>query len=555
MTRDNGDSAWDTLGAYAQVVRRRAWVVALFVILVPLTAIIVSRLQDPVYEASAKVLVSQQNLAATLANVPNTQPNSDPVRFLQTQARLARTTEVARAAIATAKSSNMNTDQFLGSSAVVAETDSDLLVFSARSRVPAAAAILANAYARSYTRYRNALDTAPLQRALITIAGRLDALRQAGKTNSALGASLLDKQQQLQTIEALKTDSATLVEPASAATTAKIKPQTSKNAQLALVFGLFVGLGLAFLVEALDRRLRSPRDIAERLQLPILGRIPQLSKRDGLPALTQPSGPHADAYRMLQMNLEFATVDRKVRTVMVTSAMEGEGKSTTAANLAITLARAGRSVVLVDSDFLRPSQADLFSVRASPGLIQVARHDAELGRALARIRLPDSTAEGTRPVPPAGRLAVMPAPNREQASIDRRTKRPETRGLLRLLATEEAPLGSTEVMVGGELRRILDQLRTEADLVIIDAPPLGTSITLWLSSLVDGVLVIANARVLRERMLDELVDSLSGLPSAKLGLVLTAMDPHDHSGYAYRKPVHQHANTEDGSAAASDRGS
>ncbi len=551
MTHDGGDSAWDTLAAYAQVVRRRAWVVALVVVLVTLTAVVVSRLQDPVYEASAKVLVSRDSLAASLADVPDTASRSDPERFMQTQARLARTTEVARRALTATNPTNMSAEEFLRSSAVRAETDSDLLVFSAQSRAPAAAVILADAYASSYAQYRNKLDSAPLQRALSTIKGRLGALQRGGDTDSALVTSLRDKQQQLQTIEALKTDSATLIEPASGAS--KIKPQTSKATQLALVFGLFAGLGLAFLLEALDRRLRSPDDIPERLQLPTLGRIPRLAKHVNLPTMTQPSGPQAEAYRMLRMNLEFATADRKVKTVMVTSAVAGEGKSTTAANLAITLARAGRNVVLVDADFLRPSQAAMFSVAARPGLVQVVKRDAELARALTRIRLPESANEGTAPAPSPSLVALASPPSRGRQSADRRAKPQEPNGVLRLLATELAPLDSTEVMVGGELQRILDQLGKDADIVIVDAPPLGTSITLWLGSLVDGVLVVANSQLLRERMLDELAHSLDELPSAKLGLVLAGIDSYPHSGYSYRKPAHEDVPTEEPSVAASDR--
>jgi uncharacterized protein involved in exopolysaccharide biosynthesis len=86
MARETGDSAWDTLTAYGQVVRRRIWVVLGVAIVIPLVAVFVSKLEDPVFEASANVLVSRENVAATLAGVPDTLVNSDPVRFMQTQA-------------------------------------------------------------------------------------------------------------------------------------------------------------------------------------------------------------------------------------------------------------------------------------------------------------------------------------------------------------------------------------------------------------------------------------------------------------------------------------
>jgi tyrosine-protein kinase len=535
MARETGDSAWDTLTAYGQVVRRRIWVVLGVAIVIPLIAVFVSKVEDPVFEASANVLVSRENVAATLAGVPDTLVNSDPVRFMQTQAGLARTTEVAQEALGVTNPSNITARELLGASSVRAEPDSDLLVFSTQAPLESDAIALANAYARSYTQYRNALDNASLRRALASVTQRINALNRAGEGDSALSSTLLDKRQQLQTIEALRTNSSTLVQPAVEA--AKISPQTAKRAQLALVFGLFAGLGLAFLLEASDKRLRSPDDIPARLQLPILGRIPPQSKREQLAAMTRPSGPLAEAYRMLRLNIEFATADRNVRVLMVTSAMEGEGKTTTAANLALTLARAGRNVVLVDADFLRPSLAEVFSVSATPGLVQVARREAQLARALTKVIMPNPVVEEARGALERAPLTLMSPVERRRAVTDRTEDMPEPSGQLRLLTTEEAPLDSTEAMVGSELPRILSELETDADLVIVDAPPLGTSVTLWLGSLVDAVLVVANAELLRESMLDELVHSLDELPGEKLGLVLTAVDWYARRGYGYRRPA------------------
>ena len=502
-----GDSAWDTLTAYAGVVRRRVWVIALVAIAIPLAVIGLSRLEDPVYEASAEVLVSRENLAATLVNVPDTLVGSDPVRFMQTQARLARTAEVVKKTLNAANPSFMSPGEFLGSSGVRAETDSDLLVFSAQSPVSQEAVVLANAYARSYVRYRNALDTAPHRRALDAVGDRVNDLRRAGDTDSALYATLVESQQQLQTIVALKTDSATLVQPADEAT--QISPQTAKRAQLALVFGLFAGLGIAFLLEASDRRLRSPRDIPQRLKLPILGRIPRSVTMERLPAITLPGGLEAEAYRILRMNIERANEDRDVRSMMLTSAVAGEGKSTTAANLAVTLARAGRNVILVDADFLRPSQAGYFSIAARPGLVQVVTREVEPAEALVRIGPPFGMTEGRR-----GRL--LGTESFECAGIDAAThthvsgrspadaaapERDRARLGERRLARAGDGARTTRLHRGDggtELRELLAQLEADADLVIVDAPPLGTSVTLGLASLVDGVLVVANAEMLRE---------------------------------------------------------
>lgn len=540
MTRD-GESAWDTLTAYARVVRRRVWVIVLVAIAVPIVVVGLSKLEDPVYEASADVLVNRENLAATLANVPDTLVGTDPVRFMQTQARLARTAEVVETTLDAKNPAFITPGEFLGNSSVATEPDSDLLVFSVRSPVAAHAATLADSYARSYVAYRNALDTAPHRRALDAATKRIAALRRAGETDSALYASLVETQQQLQTIVALKTNSATLVQPALGAT--QISPQTGKRAQLALVFGLFAGLAIAFLLEASDRRLRSPRDIPDRLKLPILGRVPRSATPDRLPSVTDPSGALAEAYRILRMNVEFASESHNVRSILMTSAVAGEGKSTTAANLAVTLARAGRNVVLVDADFLRPSQADYFETASRPGLLQVVTGESDLSDALIRIGPPFDTrrTEAARRTPGRVTRSGVGAPLTLTSPAERRRThlhRSETptsaaNGVLRLLPTEQAPLDSTEAMIGNELRELLERLEAGSDLVIVDAPPIGTSVTLGLATLVDRVVVVANAELLREAMLDDLVHSLDELPGEKLGLVLTAVDRIPGQGYGY----------------------
>jgi polysaccharide biosynthesis transport protein len=522
----NEESAWGTVAAYVGVLRRRAWIVVLVAVGVPAIAVAYSLTQPDVYEASSKVLVSRENLAATLSGVADTAPSADPKRFIETQRRLARTGGVAARTVQAAGSST-TAGEFLRSSNATSALDSDVLTLSAQSRRAAEAVALANAYAKTFVSYRNDLDTAPIRRALASVQTRIRALRRAGETTTPLANSLRDKQQQLQTIQALKTNSVTVVEPAREA--AKIAPQTRKAGELALIFGLFLGVGLAFVREGLAGRLRSPDEIAERLELPILGRIPQSEHNDPLPPLTNPASRHADAYRMLRMNLQFASASREVRTLMVTSATAGDGKSTTAANLGITMAQAGRDVVLIDADFLRPSLADVFSLPSGPGLIDVLKQKATLDGALVHVLR--ALTQATTPLPTVRRTAA----GRQR---DRVIGYTGNRGQLRVLTTKTAPIEWSETLVEEEFRRVLAEAESGVDLVIVDAPPLGTSVTLWLGSLVDSVLVVANTRSMREPTLDELAQFLDELPAEKLGLVLT------HVASAGRRKVYADSPTE-----------
>jgi len=513
-----------TLRDYLRVVRRRKWIILQAVILVPLAAVLFSLRQERMYQASAEVLLSQQNLAAALTGTTSATPTQQADRVAQTQADLARVPEVASRTLSAVGIQRSAID-FLDHSSVTAKQNADLLAFTVTDHSPELAATLASAYAKQFVAFRQELDTASLVRARTEVRTRIRGLEKAGLTRTPLYASLVDKDQQLATLEALQTSNASVVRTADHAV--QVQPRPVRNGILGLALGLVLGLGLAFLWEALDTRVRSTEEISERLDLPLLARLPvpprQMRRDDRLVMLAEPRGDQAEAFRMLRTNLEFVRLGHDVRTIMVTSAVEQEGKSTTVANLAVALARAGQRVALVDLDLRRPFLDHFFDLRYRPGLTQVALGQTRLDDALIPIAITDATDRRPR---------VENGNGNGSGNLTVRSAASLATGGLRVLVSGPLPPNAGEFVGSDALAHILGELRERFDTILIDAPPLlQVGDPLALSAHVDALFVVTRMNVVRRPMLAEMRRLLDTAPARKLGFVLTGAEGEDGYGY------------------------
>lgn len=503
-----------TLRDYLQVVRRRKWVILLAVVAAPLAAVALSLRQEPLYRASAEVLLSRQNLATTLTGAQDPTAYLQAERFAQTQADLAQAPEVARRTLERLEIIDRSPAELLRTTSVTAKPNADLLVIRVTDPSATLAAQLASEYARQYTEYRKELDTSALERARLEVEKQIASL---GDTRSALYASLVEKKQQLRTMEALQTSNAFVIRSAEDAK--QVQPRPVRNAAMGLFLGLLAGLALAFLWEALDTRVRSAESVAEHLGLSLLARLPapprRVSSANRLVMLHEPNDEQAESFRMLRTNLEFANLERGARTIMVTSAVQGEGKSTTVANLAVALARAGRHIVLVDLDLRRPSLHRFFDLRNRPGLTQVALGRAKLEEATVSIDL--TPYGGERPAP-----------------LVRQNGNGRVPGTLEVLGTGPLPPNPGEFVGTRALSEILAQLASRAHLVLIDAPPLlSLGDSLALTAKVDALFVVSRLKVVKRQLVDELKRVLETCRADKLGFVVTGAESDHGYGYGY----------------------
>jgi non-specific protein-tyrosine kinase len=283
-----------------------------------------------------------------------------------------------------------------------------------------------------------------------------------------------------------------------------------------------LGVGVAFLWNALDTRIRGANEVADRLGLPLLARVPEpprrLRNQRKLVMLEEPECAQAEAFRMLRTNLEFANLERGARSIMVTSGLEEEGKSTTVSNLAVAFARTGKHVALVDLDLRRPAIARFFDLVGRPGLTDVALEHVSLDDALATIPVTTPHDEAGRS---NGRMQFH-----GNVGIE---------GLLEVLPTGPLPPDAGEFIQSRVVADIIRELTARADIVLIDAPPmLHVGDPMALTAKVDAVVLVSRLNVLRWPMVSEVRRMMSNSPAVTLGFVLTGAggdESYETAGY------------------------
>ena len=277
--------------------------------------------------------------------------------------------------------------------------------------------------------------------------------------------------------------------------TSAVTPQVPLNLAVGLVAGLALGILIAVLRSVLDTKIRSKEDVAVVTGLPVLGVI----GRDGgagvrpLVAVQDPGSPLVEAYRVLRTNLRYVDVGDGLTSVVVTSAGPGEGKSTTAANLAIVMADAGRRVALVDADLRKPSVAGKLGVEGGVGLSDVLIGQVSLEGALQQWG--------------KNQLFVLPA--------------------------GRVPPNPSELLGSSAMEKVLEALSGVFDYVIIDAPPaLVVTDAAVLSRSTGGVLVVAASGRVGRVELGGAVESLRKVGGKVVGVVVTMVPTKGPDTYA-----------------------
>ena len=270
-----------------------------------------------------------------------------------------------------------------------------------------------------------------------------------------------------------------------------VLPRRALNYQLALLIGLGLGAGLAVLVGRIDDTVKTPDDVAQLLGLPFLGMVPAVdpdrTPEPGprLAVAREPQSAVAEAYRVVRTNLIFSTAAKRGRVVVMSSSSPGEGKTTTLANLAVSLAQNGARVLAIDADLRRPTLHAHFGLESAEGLAEVL------------------AAAEPRPLP----LRETDVPG------------------LRLLSSGRIPENPAELLGSDSLRGLLEAERARYDWILIDAPPiLAMADAPILSALADGLVMVVWSEHCTRPALKRALEQVRGVGGKLTGVVLNKVD-------------------------------
>jgi capsular exopolysaccharide synthesis family protein len=480
--------------SFLGVLRRRLWLLMLCLVIGGGVAYGVSHSQQKQYSATASLLFQQNQLSQELFGFTSSTP-VDPTTQAATNITLVSQPGVA---VAAARQLGTTPATLGGTVAVAAAGASDVVNVVATDPSPTRAAKIANAYATAFIKYRQSSDRSQIVEAATQLQRQITRLEsnQAASSTPAGASNLRDLRTRLSQLEVLTSTQTGDVQLAQAALIppAPSSPSPPKDAALGLIAGLLVGAAAIFVIERLDRTVRDSDEARRITRLPLLGVIPSsraLSR--GRLSTAQGPSPELETFSLLRTQLQYFNVDREIRSVLISSAAPGDGKSTVALNLARAAAAASDSrVLLVDADLRRPAVAANAGVAQAPGLSELLTHNVAIEDVV------QSSREDLQPQGGASKFDIL------------------TSGAI--------PPNPAQLLESRGLQTVLEELHARYDFVVIDAPPTSVvSDAIPLMSEVSGVVVVVRIGQTRRDGLRNLRDQLSSLDVNVLGFVANDM--------------------------------
>jgi polysaccharide biosynthesis transport protein len=516
MTPAEDTSQGATLRDYLAVVWRRKWLVLLVVVVATGVAYGLSAMQTSMYSASTQLIYANSvDLANPLAGTTYVDPTQRTVELESVGAVIASPELMKRAdeLIVKALGPEALEAGYTVSSEVVAgsgqsgtgTTYSSVVAVTGESSDPQLAAVAADKYSAAFISLRKEQQVDQLDRAISAVTTSLKVMTTETEKTSSDYILLQQRLHDLQILKSTADGGFRVIVPAEVPTS-PYSPKPLRSAAIGLALGLFVGLGLAFLLEVLDTSVRTDEDVAELLGQPVLARIPRISRRlldeSALVTITDPDGVSAEAFRMLRANLAYMSVDGEVRSVMLTSCLQGEGKSVTLANLAVALALGGRKVIVMDADLRRPRMHKYFGLANERGVSTVVTGQTELSDSLQAV-------------------SVVPASGDNGGLLGAWAAGSDAKLRLYVLTSGPSTPNPGEIVSSRSIGDVIEALLAQADIVLIDSPAmLAVGDTPALADKVEGLLFLVEPDVVQKHTLVRAREQLDKLPCKLLGVIV-----------------------------------
>ncbi|HEX7974700.1 MAG TPA: polysaccharide biosynthesis tyrosine autokinase [Anaerolineales bacterium] len=518
----------DDLRRYLALLWHWAWLLVLATLLAGGAAYLVSSRMTPIFQASTTILVNEApaTRSADYASVLTSQ------LLTQTFSQMITKQPVLEGVIQRV-GLNVTVERLRGAIQVQPVKDTQLIEIKVESTDPSQAAAIANAVVAVFSEQNQALQASRYAASKQSLQDQLDQMNQKIQANAdsikALGtdpanqaerdrleanqaqyqqvyASLLQSYESVRLAEAQTTSNIVAAEPATPPRY-PIRPRILMNTALAAAVGLLLAMGLIFLIEALDDTLRDPDDVARYLGVPVLGLIAahDTNKYSQPISSAQPRSPVSEAFRSLRTNIQFASVDRPIHTLLVTSPTPQDGKSTVSANLSVILAQSGHKVALVEGDLRRP-------------------------RVHKSVGLPNRSG--------ISELFVQP-----RIVLNGALQETEIAGLY-AMTSGPLPPNPAELLGSEKMFDILRQVRERVDLVVVDSPPvMAVTDAMVLAPRMDGVLLVVRPGKTKLLACKQSVEQLQRIGANLLGVVLNDVELKrssykyaSYKGYYYTDP-------------------
>jgi polysaccharide biosynthesis transport protein len=485
--------------AYLRAIWRWKWLMLAFLIVIPVIAYVLEARKTEMYESSTLVQPQAVQLDPSLFGGQAVTTGNNILAI----ARLVKTTAVASAAAKRMHNPPANSASLLGEVSAQPDTDTGFLTITATDADPKRAAEVANAFGQAISDNQAGDARAKIDAAISRLQKQISQLS-GSQSDRTTRQELSGEVQRLKTLRSSTLDTTSaIIEKAGPGS--GVGRNTRRALELGVVIALLLGFGAVAIAENSDRRIRSPEDLESMTGLPLLSTIPA----SAFDPAEDDDLRDEEAFQMLRGALMYFNVDHRLKSVVITSAGQEDGKTTVAVRLAQSAARAGRNVILVDADLRRPQIAPRLHMDAPEGLGTVLAGESELWSTLREVPV---AAEGDSQITSQGALRVLPA------------------GL-------PAP-NPSELLSSERMEQVLGELQGGSDLVIVDsAAALAVSDALPLLRWTSGVVMIARLnRTTRAgvRRLQKIIESANG---TLLGVVATGVSNrsgYDGYGYGYK---------------------